>query len=364
MFVGGGRNGKGKSIELIKRLIGMDNITSLPLSTLDPESFDISDLFGKMVNLAGDIGYQDLKDTSVYKSLTGRDLFGAKRKFLNKLKFVNYAKFIFACNELPMVYDNSKGFWDRWILLEYPYTFVSKSDYDKEINKDKLKIRDENIINKITTKEELSGFLNKSIEGLHRLLNNKEFSSTYGSDEIKVKWIRKSNSFMAFCLDCIEDEYDGEVTKKELRKMYGEYCKEHKLIAKSDVVIKKTLTEQYGASESRKEILNNFENIWTGIKLKKNTIVRVDRDFTLSKEGPAPLLESKKGSNPNSYDCSTFSKIYQYIKIHPGKELFVSDFTEIIENSEEALELSDVLLLLCRDGKIMEIKPNCWRLVE
>jgi len=342
----------------------MDNITSIPLGSLDPESFDVSDLFGKMVNLAGDIGYQDLKDTSVYKGLTGRDLFGAKRKFLNKLKFVNYAKFIFACNELPMVYDNSKGFWDRWVLLEYPYTFVSENDYEIETDKTKLKIRDENIINTITTPTELSGFLNKSLEGLARLLKNRQFSSTYGSEEIKVKWIRKSNSFMAFCLDNIEDDYDGEINKKDIRKKYGEYCKEHKLVAKSDIVIKKTLTEQYGASENRRELFKESEYFWTGIKLKKITPVRVARDIEQPKGVLTPPRHIEKGSNPNGYDWNVFEKVNQYINIHTGKELFIADFADLIENFEESLEIKPILDKFVSDGKLMEIRPNCWQKVN
>jgi hypothetical protein len=46
----------------------------------------------------------------------------------------------------------------------------------------------------------------------------KTFSSTKGSEDVKELWIRKSNSFMAFCLDCLEEDYDSYITKKELRK--------------------------------------------------------------------------------------------------------------------------------------------------
>jgi len=85
MLVGGGRNGKGKTIELLKRLVGADNCCSIPLASLRADGFSISELFRKLFNLAGDIGNQDLKDTSMFKSLTGRDLVNGKRKFMNDL---------------------------------------------------------------------------------------------------------------------------------------------------------------------------------------------------------------------------------------------------------------------------------------
>ena len=270
ILVGDGRNGKDKSIELLKRVFGMDNCCSVPLSSLTPDSFVISEFFGKMLNVAGEVNNQDLKDTSMFKALTGRSIVSGQRKFLRPITFQNYAKFVFACNELPMVYDNSKGFWSRWVVLEYPYTFLPEKEMDK--TKDKIKLRNPDIIESITTPEELSGLLNKFLDGLDRLKVQKDFSTTKGSEEIKNFWIRKSNSFMAFCLDNIEDEYDSWVTKKDLKKRYIKYCKLHKINPKSDFIIKKTLNEMFGTSDDRKDIgFNTFEWAWTGIKWREKT---------------------------------------------------------------------------------------------
>jgi len=267
MFVGNGRNGKDKSLELIKRLLGVDNCCSIPLAAIVPDSFIISEFYNKMCNLAGEISNSDLKDTTAFKGLTGRSLFSAPRKFLTPLHFVNYAKFIFACNDLPMVYDNSKGFWDRWVLLEFPYTFVTQREYDNADDKTNLKLRDERIIDKITTPGELSGLLNKFLEGLDRLMKNKEFSKTEGSDEVKKIWIRKSNSVMAFIMDNIDESYDKFISKKKFRLNYAKYCRKHKIAPKSDFVIKRTLQDMYGVSDERKEMLGGlYEWVWTGIK--------------------------------------------------------------------------------------------------
>lgn len=276
MFVGNGRNGKGKSLELLKRLVGIENCSSIPLSALSPDSFNISELFGKLLNLAGDIGNKDLQDTSMFKSLTGRDLVTTKRKFLTGINFENYAKFIFACNDLPTVYDTSRGFWDRWILLEFPYTFVSQEEYNKTIEKDRLnlKIRDENIINKIVTDEELSGLLNQALEGLDRLLINHSFSSTQGTKEIKETWIRKANSVIGFSYDYIEEDTEQYISKKEFRKRYANYCKKHNVSSKSDFVIKKALQEMFGVNDERINIgiypNNDSVWVWSGIKWKGN----------------------------------------------------------------------------------------------
>jgi len=270
MLVGGGRNGKGKTIQLMKKFIGPENCASITLSQLVPESFSISELFRKRFNLAGDIGHQDLKDTSTFKGLTGRDLIGGKRKFLENIYFENYAKMVFACNDLPMVYDTSRGFWDRWVLLEFPFTFVSQKEYDISADKSKLKIRKENIVESISSPEEMSGLLNSSLLGLNRLLIKKDFSLTKGSKEIKSLWIRKANSFIAFTTDSIEEDYDSTITKRELRKRYSEYCKKHTVPIKSDYVIKRVLNEEFGANDEYSRTGNDFlstqEWVWRGIK--------------------------------------------------------------------------------------------------
>jgi len=270
MYHGGGRNGKGKAISLKKLLFGPENCCAIQLSSLTTDNFDISELFGKRLNIAGDIAGNDFKETNMFKSLTGRDSISAKRKFLRNLHFENNAKFVFACNELPMVYDNSKGFWDRWILLDFPYTFVSQDEYDRTEDKMFLKIKNDDILKSISSDDELSGLLNASLDGLDRLMKQSKFSTTEGSDDVKQRWIRKSNSFVAFCLDHIEEGCDSKIPKKILRKTYSEYCRKHKVSFKSDFAIEKVLQESYGANEVRgTPVFGNVRNdFWEGIRFK------------------------------------------------------------------------------------------------
>jgi hypothetical protein len=71
---------------------------------------------------------------------------------------------------------------------------------------------------------------------------------------------------MAFCLAFVEDHYDGYISKKEFRKKYSLFCKQHKVNVKSDYFIKRTIEESYGASEGNREIMGRWEKVWEGIK--------------------------------------------------------------------------------------------------
>lgn len=267
MFVGNGRNGKSKTLELIKKFVGLDNCSALPLNSMNSESFSLSELFGKLVNLAGDLSYTDLKETGTLKQLIGRDEIQAKRKFLRDLNFVNYSKLLFSTNELPKVYDLTDGFWTKWVLLEFPFKFISEKEFNEfsEEQRTNKKIMNPDIIEQISTPDELSGLLNKALEGLDTILKNKEFSYSKGTSEVKELWIRQSDSFTAFCFDNLEEDVNNKISKQELKKEYLKYCKKHKLRSASDKAIKITLENLFGVVECR---MNDTSFGWEGVKIK------------------------------------------------------------------------------------------------
>ena len=80
---------------------------------------------------------------------------------------------------------------------------------------------------------------------------------------------------MAFCMDSLVAQYNGIITKDDLRKKYFDYCKKHNVPAEGDRAIKETLNREYGVTDSQKTVfINNDPNnkkisyIWEGIKFK------------------------------------------------------------------------------------------------
>ena len=268
MMVGGGRNGKGKTIDLMKRFLGIDNCASVPLYNMEADTFRIAELFGMMANLAGDLSNVAVKETGMFKQITGRDLLGAKRKFKSSINFINYSKQIFACNELPRVYDSSLGFWDRWMLFEFPYVFLNKFEYEKSNLENKKEMNPEQI-EKISTQEELSGLFNKAVDSLEIIRKNGTFSYSTGTDDVKQFWIRGSDSFAAFCMDHLEEKYGSKIIKKDLRKAYHNYCKKYNLKGTSDANIKRVLEETFGASSGKDgSSFDTQEWVWEGVRFR------------------------------------------------------------------------------------------------
>lgn len=279
MFHGTGRNGKSKTIELLKKMLGAKNCANVPLSRLEKTDFALYELHNKMVNLAADISSTVLTDTSDFKQLTGHDEITANRKFLNSVSFVNHAKMIFSANELPETRDTKDGFFDRWEIIDFVYRFLPQKVIDELTPEEKInvKLQDPEKINKITSQEELNGLFNWAVEGFQRLWKNKCFSKSSTASEIKIKWLRRSSSIQAFIMDHIEMSEDTHIIKSEFRSEYTKYCRKHRVVPVSDKRIAYALTTEMGASEMRISIEGSQRFVWYGIKFVDKIPTSQDR---------------------------------------------------------------------------------------
>lgn len=270
MLTGGGRNGKSKTIEIMKRFIGAVNCANIPIQALESDQFAMGELFNKLANLSADISKTALKETGKFKSLIGRDLISAQRKFLPMVHFQNYAKMIFSANELPVTQDITPAFFLRWVIIDFPYTFLSEKELlqVQDNEKDRFKLANPNIIEEITSDDQMSGLLNWSLIGLNRLLSKKDFSYNKSNIEVKNTWLRKSSSIHAFIMDCVVRKSDSKVPKQEFLEAYLDYCSTHKITSVNERQIKDTLETTIGCTEFRPDIEGERVNCWRGIILK------------------------------------------------------------------------------------------------
>jgi len=274
MFYGHqGRNGKSKLLSILKHFIGSSNCSSISLQDLEDDQFAVSSLRNKFVNIGSDISNQDISYTGVFKRCTGRDPIEANRKNQSRITFVNYAKMIFTANELPRIKTTSDAFWQRWVMIDFPNQFLPKKELDKLEKKERegVYLQDPNIINSIMTTKEMEGIFIWAIDGIKRLIQNKDFSNKETSLEIKRNWLRNSNSVAAFIMDEIEESYEKCIRKKDFKRNYLAYCRNNKIKPLSDKVIKITIENETGASSDRHLVGNEREYIWDGITFKEGS---------------------------------------------------------------------------------------------
>ena len=150
MLVGDGSNGKSVYLNLLTHLIGRDNVSHLSLHDLASNRFAPASLIGKLANICADIPSSKLMNTSMFKAITGGDRLMAERKYENLRPFQPYSRLIFSANEFPDSPDAGYGFLRRWIVIRFNQRFEGFK-------------ADRRLLEKLTTPEELAGFLLKSI---------------------------------------------------------------------------------------------------------------------------------------------------------------------------------------------------------
>ncbi|MFQ6077391.1 MAG: phage/plasmid primase, P4 family, partial [Candidatus Bathyarchaeia archaeon] len=213
IFLGGGANGKSTLINLIGYLLGEENISSRSLQDLHNDRFAAADLYGKLANLYADLSTSALKQTGIFKMVTGGDYLKGERKFQGAFSFKNHAKLFFSANQLPQVGDDTDAFFRRWIIINFPNKFEGER-------------ADKNILKKLTTPEELKGLLVLAVHGLRDLLNRGDFAKNPSTEEIRFYYTRASDPTKAFVEECLERDPEGTIPKEDLYQIYVEYCQE------------------------------------------------------------------------------------------------------------------------------------------
>jgi putative DNA primase/helicase len=150
MLLGNGSNGKSVYLKLLTRFIGEKNTSGESLHRLENNRFSSANLYGKLINVFPDLASTRIFENSTFKNLCGGDRIHGERKGETAFVFDNTARLIFSANELPPNKNGNFAYFRRWILIDFPNTFEGKA-------------ADKDLIEKLVTPEELSGFLNKAL---------------------------------------------------------------------------------------------------------------------------------------------------------------------------------------------------------
>lgn len=263
MILGSGDNGKTTLENLLKRFFTEKNIMSLSLYQLCEKDFLASNLLGKKLNIRGEMDMKRIGSLEPMKNFTGGDTVTLDRKYRDPLHLDNTARFIFHFNKLPFLIMNKmdEQAWKRIILIILTKKFIGKND-------------DKDIIKKLTTKEELEGFLLLCIHGLARLILNGNF--TYDDDSTIDNWLiyaQTSDSDLNLFIDdelCIEKNWNNIIPRDELIEKYIEYRKKNKYVYKQ--ISKTKFTQSITAIENigtTRRIINDKKRFcYTNVRYK------------------------------------------------------------------------------------------------
>ena len=246
ILLGEGANGKTVYLEMLRRFLGRENCTAYSLQSLTTNRFAIAGLYGKLANISPELPSTALRQAGPLKTLTGLDTVEAEKKFRDSFNFVNTAKMIFATNTPPEISEDTLAVWRRFVVIDFPFRFTGDR-------------ADKNLLAKLTTEKELSGLLNKALEGLARLKKIGDLSYTRSIEDTRNKYLLASNPVMAFIEERCEFDPWSTVMKKNLHQAFMEFCAENKL---PGMTIK-----AFGHKIKKGYMLNEERDKWRGIKV-------------------------------------------------------------------------------------------------
>ena len=216
IFTGDGANGKSTFIDMIKTMLGDDNITSLDLKELG-EKFQNAELFGKLANLGDDIGEEFIASSSVFKKLVTGERIQVQRKGQDPFEFNNYSKMIFSANSIPRIKDKSGGLKRRLIIVPFDAVFdKTDPDYRPFI---KYELREQEAIERLI----LLG-----VRGLKRILENDAFTVPQKAIDALAEYEKENNSIISFLEEFGLENITNNPTK-DVYNAYSEFCMDNGL---------------------------------------------------------------------------------------------------------------------------------------
>lgn len=140
MIVGSGNNGKGTFQDLLKHLIGINNVSTLNMEQIG-ERFSPSLLVGKVLNIGDDISSSTLPNVQNLLSITTGDSITVEEKGKQGYSVTLTTGMLFSANEIPRASNKTNGLYRRMQIVPFLADFNGGVE-DKSIRNEKIKRSD------------------------------------------------------------------------------------------------------------------------------------------------------------------------------------------------------------------------------
>lgn len=258
-LLGEGGNGKSVFLDLATRFVGAENVCHLSLQRLEADRFSAARLYGKLVNICTDLPGERLTSSAIFKAVTGCDRITAEVKYRDSFEFTPFARLLFSANRLPGSCDVSQAFFDRWLIVPFANRFRQTR---REIPRRILEAR-------LCSRMELSGALNKALDGLERVQKCFRFTESRES-RVELKRYQAAKDALAAWLDehTVADP-DAVIPQSDLHRAYSSHCQQSSRRPASKQMLGRRLrTLRPGIEPIQRTIAGRRAWVYAGINLR------------------------------------------------------------------------------------------------
>ncbi len=212
IFVGDQANGKSTLIELIISILGDQNISNVSLQHLATNRFATSTMVGKILNAYGDLDIESIKQTGMIKQIISHEHIMVEKKNKNAFSTRIPMRLLFSANHLPDFPNSDEAIYRRFWVIKFPIVIPPEK-------------RDIELLKKLTTDEEKSGFFDILVKNAHQLIkNNFKFTHYQTLEETKSLWREKSDSASAWLESQTVLNPDFKMPSLEFYEYYRQWC--------------------------------------------------------------------------------------------------------------------------------------------
>ena len=253
MFIGtSSANGKSTIMKVMRKLYGNENTVAISLQELIYNRFKAQKLDGALVNIYADINDKKITDLDQFKLFVSGDYVTVERKNGHPYEIVPKTKHYFSTNTLPEIDEDNTAVYRRFIIIEFPISFEDRKDLD--------------LLDRITTTEELEGIMWLLIRIAKRMARKRDFTYPQSPDEIRMRWKQQSNAVYELIekSNLISKKSDSRISREAFYTRYVRFCKsKHYTIKTPNTVTRQVEKLGYQTQKS------NGVRYWLGIDTPK-----------------------------------------------------------------------------------------------
>lgn len=212
-LIGPKRAGKGTIGDVLRGLLGPDNVASPSLSSLGSE-FGLQPLMGKLAAIISDARLGGRADAKAIAEnllrISGEDAVDVNRKFLSPVSLRLPVRFLMLTNEHPKFTDASGALASRFVILRLSRSFYGAEDHGL---RDRLQ-------------REFPGVLKWAVEGWHRLHARGSFLQPLSALADVEALADLGSPVAAFIRDVCDVRPEAEIARDTLYRLWRAWCSE------------------------------------------------------------------------------------------------------------------------------------------
>ena len=237
ILTGRGSNGKSTFYDMVKRLLGARNRSSLGMKKLN-DRFSTVMMFGKLANIGDDISDEFVADPEEFKKIVTGQTIDAEQKGQPKFDFEPYCKLLFSANNIPRIGKGRDSFaiLRRMVIVPFNAQFTADSPDFMPFIGDELQCQ-----------ESMEYLIKIGLEGLKRVLETRQYTTNEAMQEELLEYEETNNPVIGFFREAENDEVkiEDEVTSVVYRR-YNEWCLSNSLQPLSNGEFSKQVKKHFG----------------------------------------------------------------------------------------------------------------------